>query len=364
MSLHPLIIDVVSSVLKPTLQDVDFFVENVADRTFDAWFHTESENIAICDSVLSVLKLIMPQCLNKLECCETMVNFLWQTARFDDAVFYANQLFESCLACYGDHSSITGFIAKSVGGVYFNSGKTEQSVPWYRRALEYMLLSGDEISEDLAMAYEKVGRTYVWPYDRDFDKADACFEKALSIRKQIRADFASGKTSRMFHSREQVDDALIEERIGETYFEWGRMKQSQGDYRKALEYVTLSIQIGFPKHKELNCASGMAYNYFDAGSCYYHLSLQETDPAAAEDLLAKAENNLKTALDLNVVMRGTKSYDVIDNQELLADVYAAQGKIEEAVSAYEKAVEMLREIGGSNSERIERITGVLNTLKR
>lgn len=72
-------------------------------------------------------------------------------------------------------------------------------------------------------------------------------------------------------------------------------------------------------------------------------------------LLEEAECMLKKALDSNMKMRGALAIDTIDNQEYLADVYAAQGRMGDASNAYMAVLTMVENLLGRNHPRIERV---------
>lgn len=77
--------------------------------------------------------------------------------------------------------------------------------------------------------------------------------------------------------------------------------------------------------------SGLAYDYYDEGVCYYHLGLAAREGGDEEKACRQLElalKQLKRALESNLRMRGEIAMDTIDNEEYLADTYARLGVTE------------------------------------
>lgn len=362
LSLHPLVIEVVQLTLKPDLDNCGNFIERIGDFTFSAWFRPVAENLSVAENVLAVLKFFTPFDSGKIECFEAMTGYLWQVGHFEDSIRYAEMLLETCSEKFTEASMITGFMAKNVGGCYFNSGRLKESIPFYKRGLQCMLLSGAEETEDLAMAYEKVGRCYTWDYEQNFAKAEEYFRQALEIRQRLVSALKNGQSLSMFHAREHYNSDLARERLGETYFEMGRMYQAAGDYSKALEYVKLCEEMGFANHKN---ASGYAYIYYDKGVCHYNLGLEARkhgDETAAQAELELAEKELRRALEINSAMRGDIALDTIANRECLADTYVAMGCIGKAKEEYVTVKNALENLFGPTHARVQSISSKLSQL--
>ena len=54
-------------------------------------------------------------------------------------------------------------------------------------------------------------------------------------------------------------------------------------------------------------------------------------------------------------MRGALAADTIENQEMLGDLYAAQGRYGEASNAYMAVISMVEKLFGKDSDRIESV---------
>lgn len=363
--LHPLIRETVIDVLHPNAENCGEMIERIGDTAFSAWFTPIEENIRLRECIPAVLDSIMPFCMKKIECCEAMTSYLWQVAQFEKSIKYTRYLYEESVKTNGENHFVTGFLAKSVGGAYFNSHRFEESAPWFKKALQIMQNTVKEPNEDLAMAYEKVARVYTWDFCRDMALAEQNFVKALEVRMELKKIMLAGGKTKMFHSRENPDIALIYERIGENYFEWGRMKQIEGNYALALQYVQKSIEIGYPHHRDRE--DDLAYNYYDSGVCYYYLGVESessTKNDFSREYFLLAENCLKKALSINMRMRGVYAFDVLDNIELLADTYAALKNFNEARELYRSVVIEVERMGDSREEIKKIQTRISEKLKK
>lgn len=357
LSLHPLVKEVVYSELHPSIENCRIFLENIAGFCCGAWMRNYQENIPITNNILEILSLFEPNG-KEIQIFEPIIGFLWQIGKFDDSIHYFHILYNSCLKEYGENSNITGVIAKSLGGAYFNSGDLLSSIPWYKQALYCMQLTGNEDREDFAMAYEKVARCYTWEYEQDLKKAKEYFEIALEMRYRIKTDIKCGKVKTRLIDPKHYTLNEAESTIGETYMEMGRMYQVSKEYKKALEYSKI-YENSLLKFQPFNL-SGLAYAYCDQGMCYYYLGLQEKEQGnsklAIENWL-KSEEYLAKALESNINMRGAIAVDTIDNQEYLADVHNALSKemYEKALEEYTTALQMTENLIGPNCKKAQTI---------
>ncbi len=362
-SLHPLVSDVVRELLQPTVENCGAFLNKVADYLFIAWFRPIKENMEIADSVVSLAEYFSPFEGKLIEVWSTLPSFMWQVNRFGASVQFARVMYDTCLAAYGEASMITGYIAKMVGGCYFNSGRLKESIPWYKRGLECMLLSGEPENEDLAMSYEKVARCYTWEYEQDFEKAQEYFNKALEIRERIKSKMEMGIPCSMFESREIYDENLANDRISETYFEMGRMYQKMDKYDIALEYTKKAEDLDQVVTFKFNNISTSAYREYDKGVSLYHIGLQKLKTGNDGDAckyLQQALELLKSSMAKNEKMRGDLAIDSIQNREYLADTYAALGQYGNAANEYMAALNSMEIVFGADSENVNRIKDKMN----
>ena len=361
LSLHPLVKEVVHSVLRPTVDSCRHFLENIMQFCFFSWFRNYQENVEAADNVLAILEYFGTPDGREFFIFEPYGPFLWQVGRFEDSILYAHRMYDSCVEHLGENTMQTGYAAKNLGGCYFNSGRLKESIPWYKQGLKSMLASSEEESEDLAMAYEKVARCYTWEYEQDFEKAEIYFEKALDIRLRLREALQNGEKREMLMKCENYGPKLAEIRIAESYMEMARMYQMLHQYEKALEYSVKQGEI-LQTYCPDDIASN-AYSLYDQGVSHYYLGMEakaRDDEECAQAELDQAEQKLQKALDMNLKRRGELAIDTIDNQEYLADVYAAMGRYGEASNAYMAVVSMTENLMGKDCERITLVKQKMN----
>jgi tetratricopeptide (TPR) repeat protein len=361
LSLHPLVGEVVRAILMPNAQNCYDFLARMTDFLFGAWGRPVKENVAVTENILSIAQYFQPIDFQILDVWFTLPSFLWQVGKFEASVQFGHILYDSCLAHYGEASMETGFAAKVLGGCYFNSGREEESIPWYQQGLRSMLLSGAPESEDLAMSYEKVARCYTWEYQQDFSKAETYFEQSLQIRFRLKEAFERGETPQVLESREHYNYEKAIERIGEAYMELGRMYQAMEEWEKALEMAQKQEKILVSQGSA--SPSSLAYDYYDEGVCYYHMG-QKARKAGQEaegmEHFASAHGLLTKALEINSKMRGEIALDTIRNEEYLADTYAAMGQLGDASNYYMAVITAYGNLLGEDCPHIARVKGKMD----
>ena len=352
LTLHPMVREVVHHKLAPTAENCHDYLWQMYLFCYNAWFRKYNENLEAADAVESALVYFQKLRGEDYLIFQAFCNFLWQVGRFEASIFHVHRVYDACVRDLGLNTMAAGFMAKSVGGCYFNSRREQESIQWYRQGLESMLASNAEESEDLAISYEKVARCCTWEYEQDFARAEELFEKALAIRLRLLERVNRGEILPMLEKVEVIDLSKVYGRIGESYMEMGRMYQAMGEYNQAYEYASKYTQL-----VEQYCpenVSGIAYGYYDCGVCRYHLALQlrrDGDEEGAIKQLADAENNLSRSLASNLKMRGALAVDTIDNQEYLADVYAAQHRFGDASNGYMAVLTMVENLLGKDHPR-------------
>lgn len=362
ISLHPLVREVVTAILRPTADTCFPFLDQVARFCYMAWFRPYPENVAVADTVLSIVEALAPDPEKWLQ-FTAFCGFLWQVGKFEESITYCHAVMDAVLDRFGEASMISGHTAKALGGCYFNSRRLEESIPWYRKGLEYMLASGGPETEDLALSYEKVARCLSWEYEQDLTRSEEYFLKALEIRQRILKHIENGGRSEFLessYSRYGAPDAdqlpMAYARIGESYMELARMYQFSGNYEKALVYSTRYgdlVDTYTPEN-----ISGKAYAFFDRGVSLYHLGMnarKHDDAEAAMRYFTDAEACLRQALEINIKMRGGLAIDTLDNEEYLADTLAAMGNYGAASNEYMAVLTMAEVLLGSQHPRLERI---------
>lgn len=361
ISLHPLVKEVVHETLRPTVENCHRFLEKITEFCYKAWFRTYTENVAVANNILAIQEYFQSEANKDVETFEPYCNFLWQVGKFEESIHYAHVLYDTCVKKYGINSMETGFVAKSLGGCYFNSRHLKESIPWYKQGLDSMLKSGSPESEDLAMSYEKVARCYTWEYEQDFQKSEELFKTALEIRIRLRDALQNGEERTMLMPLEYYGLEKAEIRIGESYMEMGRMYQMKGDYAQALIYAQKQEEI--LKKFCPDDASSMAYTWYDQGVSLYYLGLEFKERGQTQEAMEKWERaveKLESALQSNLKMRGDLAIDTIDNQEYLADVYAAMGRLGDASNNYMAVISMTEKLMGKDCNRIQAVKEKMN----
>lgn len=359
-SLHPLVREVVTHTLNPSVENCRSFLIHAEKFCWGAWLRPYKENLEVANNILELLKYFRILEGKEYQIFSPCASFLWQVGKFQESIDYSLKIYQACLDEFGQASMETGFAAKAVAGCYFNSGDKEHSIKWYELGLNSMLLTSTADSDDLAVSYEKVARCYTWSCNpnQDFDKANEYFQIALGMHQRLRDALKRGENRGVLMRHETYNLEVAEERIGGTYMEMGRMHFAKKDYKSALECAILQEK-AVSTYRPENL-SGLAYAYYDQGICHYYLGLQEQESGngtGATKEWKRAEEKLMQALDINMEMRGALAIDTIDNQELLADVHMTMAKemYERASAEYAEAKNMVASLIGINCDRAKKI---------
>lgn len=365
ISLHPLVIKVVWKTNPPTIENCQAFLKKLQKFCYGAWERNYEENVVVTDNVLAVLEYFQNTDRKEPLLLWSASHYLWQVGKFEESIQYGHRFYDSSVQCYGEHAIETGFFAMKLGGCYFNARYLEESIPWYKKGLMCMLACGVEEGEDLAIIYEKVGRCYTWPYEQNFQLAEAYLLKSLELRQNILKAFERGEDVAVpMDCSELYDVSIAQLRLNESYMEIGRMYQMKGEFEKALECAKNMTQ-NRTKYA-VNYLSGLAYGYYDQGVCYYHLGLEANEKnkkEKANEYFVLAKNMLKKALDLNLSRRGRLAVDCLDNEEYLADAYAALGQYEEALKEYQSALDMVSNLLRDDTQRFEQVQRKMEHIK-
>ena len=361
LTLHPMVREVVHHTLCPTTENCHSYLWEMYSFCYGAWYRKYHENLEAADAVEATLVYFRQLRGEDYLMFQSFCNFLWQVGRFESSVHHIHRVYDACVRDLGLNTMETGFVAKAVGGCYFNGRREQESIRWYRQGLESMLASNAPESDDLAMSYEKVARCYTWEYEQDFARAEELFEKALQIRFRLLERLDRGESLSMIEKTRVLNRNLLQNRIAQTYMEMGRMYQAKGDFETA--YALAEKYIRLVEECSPDNVSGIAYGYYDCGVCCYHLAMQlrrQGDEATAARQLAAAEENLSKSLATNLKMRGALAVDTIDNQEYLADVYVAQGRYTEASDGYMAVLTMSENLLGKHHPRVQIVKDKMN----
>ena len=356
ISLHPMVKEVIWHELTPTVDNCRAFLEKMRHFAYHAWFRPYKENVAVSHCILTTLDYFSDFAGEEYRYFCTMSAFLWQVALFEDSIRCMHRVYDICVRDLGVNTMGTGFVAQSLGGCYFNSRREQESIRWYKQGLESMINSGAGLTEDLAMSYEKVGRCYTWPYEQDLAEAERLMGISLEQRLELCARAERGEPVDKLNIFAPWTLEQTRARLGEIYFEMGRMYQAMGNYQKGDEFSMKHLEL-VQKYQPQN-VSGIAYSHYDCGVCRYHLGmeqLQQGNEAAGRALLEDAARELETALESNLKMRGALAVDTIDNQEYLADTYAALRRYGDASNGYMAVLSMTESLLGKHHPRVQAV---------
>lgn len=354
LSLHPMVREVVHARLKPTEDNMITYLTEMRGFCCRAWFRPYPQNLEAADCIQAALEYFDGGSAENFELFEPCFGFLWQVGRFDASIHFGRNLFEACRAAFGEADLRTGFVARMYAGTYFNSGRRKESVQWYQKGLDCMLACGCGDNEELALSYEKVGRCCSWDFCRDFEKAEQYLLESLHIRQRLKKRIEAGETFRFLSSDKLFGLEPIIDRIGESYMELGRLYQAMERFEDALECTQkyLESQVGEES------PGAKAYAAYDMGVSRYHLARKAAEVGNQEEAATQLEQSrelLEDALAINIKHRGALALDTIRNQEQLADVLAAQGKLGEASNAYMAAMNMAERLLGKDDPQVTAI---------
>ncbi len=369
-SLHPLVKEVVQDMTVPTTINCRQFLWNIAAFCDTAWLRPYPENVEVTESILSLLayfSTLMDGTFSDLFI--PCVTILWQVGRFDDAINYCHILYDACQDKYGKNSIITGNVALSLAGAYFNSGKRKPSIKWYKQALQSMLNDCSDDRKEIALAYEKVARCYTWEYEetQNIDlliKAKEHFLESLTMCMRLKNALTQGQKIPTLLNFVPYTPTNVETALGELSLELGRMYQKSGNYQKALQHAAM-YELNLKKNNPEDI-SGIAYSYFDQGVCYYYLGLQkeqQRNKLGAFSDWKNAESMLLAALKINRSMRGYLALDTIENIKYLAEVYVVMGD-KRSIEYYAEASEMAEQLLGNNHTQFLEIMQRLQEVKK
>lgn len=373
-SLHPLIREAVHADIHPSARDCEVFLTNFAAYAKEAWYREVDDNKLLTESADSILEYFVVNAPNTMPdmdywyVWESLNDFLWQLARFDNSIRYGHILLEAARQQLGEKSCVTAYLAKSLGACYYNANRLRESVQWYELGLRCMAQSGSEYQEDLAMSYEKAGRCYIWDFNRDLQKAEDYLNITLKIRQKLVNDFEHGLTPGLLHPLERYDLSIALDRLGQAWYQLGHVFKAVGRIEDALECARkyLGSLMEAKKFSDRRIDSAIGYAYKDIAICYYLLALkckQRQERDKADKLLAEAAAYLKQVYEIDIRMRSELSFDVAETLEYLGDIYLEQEQLSDAITAYRDARRIHLQLAGSEDEDVRRLVEKIAALE-
>ena len=354
ISIHPLVREVIWSELTPNLTNCKNFLYKFAKYIRFAWGRPLAENIAVLDCAYAVFKYFADEPNKSIYIFDPICALFWELGRFEDSQEGYRKLYDSIVKQYGENSELAGYCAIRYAGSYYNAGQLKESIPWYRKGLELSKQYCKEENLDLALAYEKTARTYIYDENPDYDKAEELFNTAIDIRKRLIERANNGEKIKSIDEHQDFSIERAEISNIMTIMEIGRLYQAKGDYEKAYEYADDFIKQYSNYEKKIN--SNLAYGYYDAGVCLLNMAQKlDKDSKEKSEMLDKAENLLKEVQKINEETRGGMALDTLQNEETLGDVYAEKKQYADASNCYLAVLNMLEKYFPHKVDYINRI---------
>ena len=329
-SLHPLAIEVIHDNLKPDENNTEIFLKNISDYLYKTWERKYLENLAIEHNVKCIIDYFEYPDVKKLYLFDEIGSYLWQIGKFKEAISYEHMLYERCLEELGPNTVQSAYVAKSLAGCYFNSGREKESKQYYESALNQFINSKEKSYPDLALAYEKVARCYTWEEYRDFTRAEELFDTSKKIYiKTLKKIRAGEKVVRWSSHHKEFSENSIINCLGGNCMEMGRMYQAMEDYSTALKYSNRYYRL-LTRHNKENL-NGFSYAHYDIAYSLYYLSKKNTKDSnfeKAQEQIIAAKGHIDRAFTIINEWRGDRAVDAIDIEELYGDICCSLGKKE------------------------------------
>ena len=359
ISIHPLVKEVMWAELKPNLENCRDFLNKFAEYVRKAWGRSIDENIAILDCAYAVFEYFDDEPNKPMYIFEPICGLFWELGRFEDSQEGYKKLYACSIKQFGEVSEETGLCAIRYAGAYYNAVQLKESIPWYRKGLEILKQSSTEESLDLALAHEKVARTYIYDENPDYDKSEKLFNEAIEMRKRLIKRAQNGETIKSIdeHMEFNIDRAEIGNMV--TLMEIGRLYQAKGDYEKAYEYADEYTKL-YANHPKM-IVSTLAYGYYDLGVCLLEMAKKLPENSAEKnEKLNKAEEILKKAQEINKETRGEMALDTLKNEECLGDIYTERKQYADASNSYLAVLSMLEKYFSHKVDYIKSIKEKMN----
>lgn len=359
ISIHPLVKEVIWSELKPTIENCEEFIKNFARYVRGAWGRAVSENIAILNPAYAVFECFPENRSKYTYLFDPICGLFWELGRFEDSQAGYNDLYNSSVKNFGEISEIAGMCAIRYAGSYYNAGQFKESIPWYRKGLELLKQASTEETLELALAYEKVARTYIFDETPDYKKAEELFNDSIEMRKRLIEKAKKGASIKSLDEYDEFSIARAERGNITIIMEIGRLYQAQDNYEKAYEYAEKFTNLY--SNCEKMSISNLAYGYYDSGFCLVKLVQKlPSDSSEKIEKLNKAEELLKKAKEINEKTRGEMAFDTLKNEECLGDVYAEKKQYADASNCYLAVLNMLEKYFKHKTDYINTIKEKMN----
>ncbi len=318
LSLHPLIAEAARSKFVPTQINCRKLLHGFYEIAENAWNKSYLENQQLEPYIFALVRAFpKPQAWLTSE-TGSLITWLWIQGYFDEAEKYCKELVSEGERYYGTCHQVTGEIYLRMAAIYYNSMRFEQANEWYQNAFEILekCRPFDKNYFRLrSMAYAKLSRMY--RYQGKLEQALSMIEYAMEYGMK----YCKATENNMMNETEDANNMyrhwiLNKARI---LFDMGQIKEAGILGRQARDGVQEAILEGKNYDYELN-----EYNRF------------LIKVMLAEEKYEQAEQLAKSLIEKAVKFRKERSKETLSCREQLADVYVAEGKMEDALWEYEQ----------------------------
>lgn len=354
ISIHPLVREVIWEELKPDLENCHDFLLEFATCIYYIWGKPLSEKLSILDCSYAVLEFFSDSPNQNLDIFVPPCVLLWELGKFEDSQKYYSILYEAIKNNSGEKSEEYGFCSIAYAAAYYNADQLKESIPLYRKGLEILKEVSTENTFELARAYEKVARTYIYDENPNYEKSEELFNKAIEIRNKQIDKFKSGEKIKCIEVYEPYSlDRAEDENLG-TIRELGRLYLAKEDFEKAYECSQKYVD-GYSKLTRVNLPN-LAYGYCDVAVSLMGLSKKLDDNSEEKNkMLNEAEELLKKAQKINEDMLGETSISTYETFALLGDLHTAKKQFSEATNYYLAVLNIVEKYFSHKTDYIEKI---------
>lgn len=337
MRMHPLIAEAVLKEMPPTAAKCRKLLLNVWKhmKGYDScdkesvWTRSNRQNQREGPYVFALLRALSGPVPWMAEAYDGLITWLWLMRYDREAEEESLRLYEAVKKYYGPEHQITGMTMIRTAAVYWNTGRREESFPWYERGYQTLKEApsyNEDYAHQLATAAHKLA-TNVWMFQRDYEKALSFLDESLKLWKDLGCpDTPKWRDLIWVHAMRSRSHCLME---------LGRMEEAEQQWQELERMV--------PDHFRFS-ANWRIFQDFRARS----LEKQGRDREA----LAITEEMLD-GLEL-YTMGG--HVEMIEARELAGDRYMRNGYREKAKEQYGIALDLLNKhtFDFSLTKRIEK----------
>ena len=320
LTLHPVIAEAARKVFSPSMDNCRKMISALSAKTWNAWNRTYQENQRMVPYVFAVLKAFPRPAAWMARQLDELVTLLWIQGYYAEAKAYSKKIVKAVISYYGENHQITGEMCLRLAAVYYNSMDFSRAEEWYRKA--YCILKNCPPTDS---RHEYLLSTVLWKlarscrYQGDYEAALKMLDEAVVSMERFR------------------DSTRIRE-----------LPLQDGDWQIEYQYLLIDqakcyLKQGKSREAEENCRRGMVEIQKRQDTSYRE---NEFNSLLAEIYLEKGRLTEAEGLCRGMVkkaerFRGRNFKDTLSCRELLGDVYAAQGKRENARREYDTVLECL-----------------------